>query len=277
MRLPNGQVLQFEVRFGAAAKSQRMPQGSPSGICQVNLANGSTRVVEAPTVAAPAAAAGPPALPAAPPPPMPAAPPPPAPAASPAPSRPGAAPSPAPAQQAAGQAQADRLAKFSSPTAPTAAPAAAQPEPQQSPPPSSSSSAGSYQSGGFAGGFLVEPWETVRARLIATGKWRLATQGELNNSNAALEGQTIHVAGLGEGKVVKFLKNGGWGVHSAHTIDFSSPAFDGSDVREVKLKRKSNNETEWLKAVTEVRPRKTFSVTAAVFTPPTFVCIRMII
>ena len=124
----------------------------------------------------------------------------------------------------------------------------------------------------------MEPWETVRARLIATGKWRLATQGELNNSNAALEGQTIHVAGLGEGKVVKFLKNGGWGVHSAHTIDFSSPAFDGSDVREVKLKRKSNNETEWLKAVTEVRPRKTFSVTAAVPpTPPTFVCIRMII
>ena len=113
----------------------------------------------------------------------------------------------------------------------------------------------------------MEPWETVQARLIATGKWRLPTQGELNNSNAALEGQTIHVAGLGEGKVVKFLKNGGWGVHSAHTIDFSSPAFDGSDVREVKLKRKSNNETEWLKAVTEVRPRKTFSVTAAVVPP----------
>ena len=120
----------------------------------------------------------------------------------------------------------------------------------------------------------MEPWETVQARLIATRKWRLPTQGELNNSNAALEGQTIHVAGLGEGKVVKFLKNGGWGVHSAHTIDFSSPAFDGSDVREVKLKRKSNNETEWLKAVTEVRG-KTFSVTAAVV--PTFVCIRMII
>jgi hypothetical protein len=41
----SGAVLQFEVRFGAAARSERLPQGSSTGMCQVNLANGNTRTV----------------------------------------------------------------------------------------------------------------------------------------------------------------------------------------------------------------------------------------
>lgn len=43
--LPDGQVLRFEVRFGAAAISERMAQPPPSGIVQVNLENEYTREV----------------------------------------------------------------------------------------------------------------------------------------------------------------------------------------------------------------------------------------
>jgi flagellar biosynthesis GTPase FlhF len=43
--LPNGSILQFEVRFGAAAVSMRMPKPPASGMIQVNLANENTRVV----------------------------------------------------------------------------------------------------------------------------------------------------------------------------------------------------------------------------------------
>ena len=46
VNLPSGATLQFEVRFGAEARSQKLPGGSKTGICQVNLANGNTRVVE---------------------------------------------------------------------------------------------------------------------------------------------------------------------------------------------------------------------------------------
>jgi hypothetical protein len=120
VRLADGRLLQFEVRFGAAAKSQRMPQGSPTGICQVNLQTGSTRVVEAPPAAF-AAVGGAntqaAALPPAPPPPVPAAtlpPPPPIPTFAP----PGTPPDPVAvkAKVAAGDAQADRVARLSEPT-----------------------------------------------------------------------------------------------------------------------------------------------------------------
>eukprot|EP01043_Picozoa_sp_COSAG02_P030660 COSAG02_NODE_1970_length_10224_cov_104.344691_6_plen_345_part_00 len=39
-------VLNFEVRFGNNARSTKMPRPSPTGMCQVNLANQNTRVVE---------------------------------------------------------------------------------------------------------------------------------------------------------------------------------------------------------------------------------------
>jgi hypothetical protein len=45
--LGNGAVLRFEVRFGAAASTQRMPDGATrTGIVQVNIDSGNTRVVE---------------------------------------------------------------------------------------------------------------------------------------------------------------------------------------------------------------------------------------
>ena len=43
--LPNGTVLQFEVRFGDKAVSPRMPEPPPSRMIQVNLASHNTRVV----------------------------------------------------------------------------------------------------------------------------------------------------------------------------------------------------------------------------------------
>lgn len=52
MRLPDiqlrgGQVLRFEVRFGEAAVSRRMPRGVPTCMLQVNLDNENSRVVYA--------------------------------------------------------------------------------------------------------------------------------------------------------------------------------------------------------------------------------------
>jgi hypothetical protein len=46
VRLLNGSVLQFEVRFGQNAVSRKMPAPPDSGMIQVNLANENTRVVE---------------------------------------------------------------------------------------------------------------------------------------------------------------------------------------------------------------------------------------
>ena len=91
-------------------------------------------------------------------------------------------------------------------------------------------------------------------------------------------GHIICVSGHGVGKVVEFLNNGGFGVKSAHLIEFGDPFADGSseclnslltafliaaprqrlsivlvvahagdsDQQQVKLKRKQNNETAWL-------------------------------
>ena len=46
VRLSDSTILRFEVRFGTYARSRRMPHGSPTGMCQVNLDNDNTRVVE---------------------------------------------------------------------------------------------------------------------------------------------------------------------------------------------------------------------------------------
>ena len=43
--LQNGTVLEFEVRIGSHAVSERMPAPPPSRLIQVNLASGATRVV----------------------------------------------------------------------------------------------------------------------------------------------------------------------------------------------------------------------------------------
>jgi hypothetical protein len=45
--LPSGAVLEFEVRFGANATSSKMRTAPPSGMIQVNLQDGNTRVVTA--------------------------------------------------------------------------------------------------------------------------------------------------------------------------------------------------------------------------------------
>ena len=46
INLPNGKVLRFEVRFGNAAISEKMPTPPTTGIVQVNLDDQNTRVVE---------------------------------------------------------------------------------------------------------------------------------------------------------------------------------------------------------------------------------------
>ena len=46
VQLPSGAILRFEVRFGTNARSRLMPTISPSGMCQVNLSNDNTRIVE---------------------------------------------------------------------------------------------------------------------------------------------------------------------------------------------------------------------------------------
>ena len=45
VQLPNGHVLNFEVRFGAAAKSAKVPKAHACGMVQVNLASENTRQV----------------------------------------------------------------------------------------------------------------------------------------------------------------------------------------------------------------------------------------
>jgi hypothetical protein len=45
VKLPNGMILNFEVRFGKHATSGRMPKPSSTGYCQVNIANDNTRLV----------------------------------------------------------------------------------------------------------------------------------------------------------------------------------------------------------------------------------------
>ena len=61
--LPNGKVLEFEVRLGSNAVSQRMPKPPQSRMIQVNLGNENTRVVlesmSEPTLGAPPAHAAP--------------------------------------------------------------------------------------------------------------------------------------------------------------------------------------------------------------------------
>ena len=52
MRLPSGKTLRFEVRIGEHAVSKQIPQPPRSGLIQVNLDSGDTRVVVAQLVEA---------------------------------------------------------------------------------------------------------------------------------------------------------------------------------------------------------------------------------
>ena len=125
----------------------------------------------------------------------------------------------APVQHVEAQ-RADRLAKLaavSNTTAPLPEPES-EPEPRPEPPTPAAA-----------------PWEQVKAQLVASMKWRPPTQPELNNANDILSGQVIHhlkykIHHLNTNFIVlnsnrqviwvAFLKNCGWGVHSAHTVDF---------------------------------------------------------
>lgn len=57
---------------------------------------------------------------------------------------------------------------------------------------------------------------------------REPTQAELNTATKDVVGHIICVSGHGVGKVVEFLNNGGFGVKSAHLIEFGDPFADGS-------------------------------------------------
>ena len=46
VQVADGTIMQFEVRFGANATSRVMPTAPRSGMIQVNLATGNTRVVQ---------------------------------------------------------------------------------------------------------------------------------------------------------------------------------------------------------------------------------------
>ena len=133
-----------------------------------------------------------------------------------------------------------------------------------------------------------DSWEDAKTRLIASKQWRCAataarylylslsaapraraprrltlctaapvhrrepTQPELNNASEAMVGNIICIEGHGPGKVTEFLKNGAWGVKSGHMIDFGDPFGEGGsepNAKEVKLKRKGNTETEWLRYI----------------------------
>eukprot|EP01047_Picozoa_sp_COSAG01_P002811 COSAG01_NODE_77_length_28297_cov_104.096230_20_plen_329_part_00 len=106
-----------------------------------------------------------------------------------------------------------------------------------------------------------ESWEDACQRLVGSSGWRHPTQDELNSgADEGLVGETVVVRGEGTGTVRQFIKSGGWGRHSAHAIDFSgySRLYRPSDigrrapiqaggVRKVKLLRKTNGETPWLR------------------------------
>ena len=88
-----------------------------------------------------------------------------------------------------------------------------------------------------------------------TAKWRAPTQPELDSWEASLaNGTEIYVYGWGEGKVVGFVKSWGWGWHSQHQIELRredrvARGVDGDGVITVRLERKHNGETKWLKKV----------------------------
>ena len=88
-----------------------------------------------------------------------------------------------------------------------------------------------------------------------TAKWRPPTQPELDSWETSLaNGTEIYVYGWGEGKVVGFVKSWGWGWHSQHQIELRredrvARGVDGDGVITVRLERKHNGETKWLKKV----------------------------
>eukprot|EP01046_Picozoa_sp_COSAG06_P058920 COSAG06_NODE_12009_length_1436_cov_0.643231_1_plen_260_part_10 len=104
---------------------------------------------------------------------------------------------------------------------------------------------------------------------IYTGKWRRPTQHELNHASEQIVGQRVYVCGWGEGVVRQFVKSRGWGVHSSHLIELDAhhrPAALTKGVDgwlKVKLRRKQNAETEWLKQVQASEPPGAAAAVAA--------------
>jgi len=89
-----------------------------------------------------------------------------------------------------------------------------------------------------------ETWERASQRLIRSGEWRVPTQAELNAASKALIGQRICIKGYGVGTVRQFIKSSGWGAHSSHAVDLGI----AGGVVSIKLLRKRNGETPWLKS-----------------------------
>ena len=85
------------------------------------------------------------------------------------------------------------------------------------------------------------------------GKWRKPTQHELDDWKSSLApGTRIYVYGWGEGTVRGFIKSSGWAVHSMHEIDLRAEdryARRATGPIKVRLQRKHNGETPWLKPV----------------------------
>ena len=89
------------------------------------------------------------------------------------------------------------------------------------------------------------------------GKWRRPTQHELDDWKSSLApGTRIYVYGWGEGTVRGFIKSSGWGVHSQHEIELRAEdryARGATGPIKVRLQRKHNGETRWLKYVPPIQ------------------------
>ncbi len=89
------------------------------------------------------------------------------------------------------------------------------------------------------------------------GKWRRPTQHELDDWKSSLApGCRIYVYGWGEGTVRGFLQSSGWGVHSQHEIGLRAEdryARGATGPIKVRLQRKHNGETRWLKYVPPIQ------------------------
>lgn len=88
-----------------------------------------------------------------------------------------------------------------------------------------------------------ETWERATSRLLRSGEWRVPTQQELNDASHGTVGLRICIKGYGVGTVRQFIKGSGWGFHSSHAVDMGV-----GGVVSIKLLRKKNGETPWLKS-----------------------------
>ena len=94
----------------------------------------------------------------------------------------------------------------------------------------------------------TEEWEVAERRLIETYAWRTPTDEELAWCHENLVDEVICVAGYGVGVVQAYKPASGWMGHAYHSVDFS-PLIKG--LKDVRLKEKHNNDTPWLKYVSE--------------------------